>query len=73
MKRGGLYSRIDSISCLSRDNGIMPLIPLEDRLRNAVRKSSAGIIVPVVMTARSTLRPIHIEDLMSVIKDKYFT
>lgn len=73
MKRKGLFSGIDGFAFLSRDNGIVPLIPLEDRLRNTVRKRSAGIIVPVVMMARRTLRPIHIENLMSVIKDKYFT
>lgn len=73
MKRGGLYSRIDSISCLSWNDSVMSGLAFKNRLKDAVRKSSAGIIVPVVMTARSTLRPIHIEDLMSVIKDKYFT
>lgn len=68
MKRKGLFSGIDGFAFLSWDDGIVPLIPLEDKLRNAVRKRSAGIVVPVVMTARRTLRHVHIENLMSVIK-----
>ena len=49
----------------------MSYIALKNRLKNALRESLARIIVPIVMTARSTLRPVHIKDLMPVIKDKY--
>ena len=53
MKKGGLYSRIDSISCLSWNDSVMPSLAFKNRLKNAVRKSSAGIIESAVEKAVS--------------------